>query len=143
MTPSLSYGPLQPEHAAHGGHLTVAAVSSLVAFSGILLAGYLYCGDRSEVRTLARLLAPLYRLSYGKFFIDAMYNAIFVLPLRGLAAVSYWIDRHVIDALVNFVGYVPLAVGSLLRSLQNGVVPFYALVMVLGMLVLLVGSLLS
>ena len=143
MTPSLAYGPLQPEHAAHGGHLTVAAVSSLVAFSGILLAGYLYCGDRSEVRTLARLLAPLYRLSYGKFFIDAMYNAIFVLPLRGLAAVSYWIDRHVIDALVNFVGYVPLAVGSLLRSLQNGVVPFYALVMVLGMLVLLVGSLLS
>ena len=143
LAPSLAYAPLQPEHAAHGGHLTVAAVSSLVAFSGILLAGYLYCGDRSEVRTLARLLAPLYRLSYVKFFIDAIYNAIFVLPLRGLAAVSYWIDRHVIDALVNFCGYVPLAVGSLLRSLQNGVVPFYALVMVLGMLVLLVGSLLS
>ncbi|MGD9648312.1 MAG: NADH-quinone oxidoreductase subunit L [Pirellulales bacterium] len=141
LTPSLAYGPLQPEHAAHGGHLTVAAVSSLVAFGGILLAAYMYCGDRTEARTLARLLAPAYRLSYGKFFFDPLYNALFVLPVRGLAMLSYWIDRYVIDALVNFCGYVPLVVGALLRPLQNGVVPFYALVMVLGILVLLVGSL--
>jgi NADH-quinone oxidoreductase subunit L len=143
LTPSLAYGPLQPEHAPHGGHLTVAAVSTLIACGGILLAGYMYCGDRSEARTLARLLAPAYRLSYGKFYIDAIYNALVVLPLRGLAVVSYWIDRYVIDAIVNLCGYVPLMFGSLLRPLQNGVVPFYALVMVLGMLVLLVGSLLS
>ena len=143
LTPSLAYAPLQPEHAAHGGHLTVAAVSTLVAFGGILLAAYLYCGDRSEVRTLARLLAPAYRLSYGKFFFDPIYNAIIVLPLRGLAAVSYWIDRYVIDAIVNLCGHLPVAVGALLRPLQNGVVPFYAMVMVLGLLVLLVGSLLG
>ena len=63
-----------------------------------------------------------------------------VLPLRGVAALSYLVDRYIIDALVNLCGWVPRAVGSLLRSLQTGMVQFYALAMVLGMLVLL-GSL--
>lgn len=65
---------------------------------------------------------------------------LFVLPLRGVAALSYLVDRYVIDALVNLCGWVPRAVGGLLRSLQTGMVQFYALAMVLGMLVLL-GSL--
>jgi len=48
-------------------------------------------------------------------------------------------DRRAIDGLVNFLGWVPLAAGAMMRSLQNGLVQFYALVMVLGLVVLLVG----
>ena len=56
--------------------------------------------------------------------------------MRLLASLSYFVDRYVIDALVNFCGFVPRAGGALLRSLQTGMVQFYALAMVLGMLVL-------
>ena len=46
-------------------------------------------------------------------------------------------DRWIVDGLVNLCGYIPVAVGSLMRSLQMGLVQFYALSMVLGVLILL------
>ena len=42
----------------------------------------------------------------------------------------------IIDGLVNLLGRIPPALGSLMRSLQMGQVQFYALAMVLGMLIL-------
>jgi NADH-quinone oxidoreductase subunit L len=61
----------------------------------------------------------------------------------GLAAASYWIDRNVIDRTVNFIGRMPPAIGAALRPLQNGLVPFYAVGMVLGVLVLLAAVLMG
>ena len=86
---------------------------------------------------MARVLRPLYELSYGKFFIDQIYQVLIVWPLRVLATISYWVDRYVIDGLVNFVGAIPGVCGAVLRSLQNGMVQFYALAMMLGLLVLI------
>ncbi|HVW38538.1 MAG TPA: hypothetical protein VHB99_14585, partial [Pirellulales bacterium] len=80
-------------------------------------------------------------LSYNKFYIDQIYNALIVAPLRLLANVSYWFDERGIDGLVNLAGRVPPAFGAMLRPLQNGLVQFYALAMMLG-LVVLIGTLL-
>ncbi len=87
---------------------------------------------------IRRVLMPLYLLSYGKMFFDPIYNVLFVWPLRLLARLSYWFDRSVIDGLVNFAGRVPLVVGAGLRSLQSGMVQFYAVAMVWGVIVLVV-----
>jgi len=46
-------------------------------------------------------------------------------------------DRYVIDGLVNLIGGFPAVCGSMLRALQNGMVQFYALAMMLGLLVLI------
>ena len=78
-----------------------------------------------------------YRLSRGKFFCDELYAYAIVLPLRFAAAISYWIDRWIIDGLVNLVGRIPPLIGALMRSLQMGLVQFYALAMVLGALILI------
>jgi NADH-quinone oxidoreductase subunit L len=141
LTPSLSYGPV----VATGGHATfhvdVAFVSTILALLGVGSAAYLYLGDRGAVNALARLFAPAYWLSHGKFFIDQIYGVLILWPLRMLASVSAWFDQRGIDGLVNLVGRTPFGLGSILRTLQNGMVQFYALVMVLGLLVLLVGTL--
>ena len=47
------------------------------------------------------------------------------------------LDDWVVDGLVNTVGRLPLWLGQRLRSLQTGLVQFYALAMVLGGLALL------
>ena len=86
---------------------------------------------------LGRFLSP-YRLSYGKFFFDQIYNALIVTPLRWLATLLDIIDQWLVDGLVNFIGRIPPAIGSLMRSMQTGMVQFYALAMVLGGLVMLV-----
>ena len=46
-----------------------------------------------------------------------------------------------IDGLVNLIGAVPAVFGAMLRPLQGGLVQFYALAMVLGLLAL-IGALL-
>jgi NADH-quinone oxidoreductase subunit L len=139
-TPSLAYEAIAPhEHAHdHGSHLLVAVTSTVIALAGIGIAAYLYLGDQSQVATLARLLSPLYWLSYGKLFFDPIYMALFIWPLWALALASYWVDRYVIDGLVNLVGKLPIWVGASLRALQAGMVQFYALAMIWGVVVLAV-----
>jgi NADH:ubiquinone oxidoreductase subunit 5 (subunit L)/multisubunit Na+/H+ antiporter MnhA subunit len=81
-------------------------------------------------------------MSRSKFFFDEFYELVIVSPLRFLAKVCYWIDRWIVDGTVNTVGRIPAAVGALMRSLQMGLVPFYALAMLLGALVLFAAQLL-
>jgi NADH-quinone oxidoreductase subunit L len=86
------------------------------------------------------LLASPYRLSYGKFFFDELYYWGIVKPLELAAVVLAWIDRHIVDGLVDFAGAIPRSLGGTFRSLQMGLVQFYALAMLLGLVVLLVAS---
>jgi NADH-quinone oxidoreductase subunit L len=140
LTPSLAWSDvpaLAGKEAAHEEvHNLVASISTVGALLGIGLAAFLYLGDRSHASALARLLSPAFWLSQGKFFFDPIYLWFVVRPLEGLAVVFSWFDRTVIDGLVNLVGAVPPLVGTGLRSLQNGVVQFYALAMILSLLVL-------
>jgi NADH-quinone oxidoreductase subunit L len=139
-TPSLAYRAetLHGAEGAAGFNLAEAAIGTLVALSGLALAAILYLGNPAWVAALKRLLLPLYWLSAGKLFFDPIYNVLFVGPLRLLASFSYWFDRVVIDALVNFVGRIPPTLAEGLRSLQTGMVQFYALAMLWGVVVLIV-----
>jgi NADH-quinone oxidoreductase subunit L len=137
QTPSLAYQTVRRIAEKPEFELNLAITSTAIVVAGIALAGFLYLGKRKQVEWFAQLLRPLYLLSYGKFFIDPIYYGLVVWPLRVLASICYWIDRYVIDALVNFVGALPGVCGSVMRSLQNGMVQFYALAMMLGLLVLI------
>ena len=63
---------------------------------------------------------------------------LFIWPLWLLANISSAVDRYLVDGLVNLVGRIPPLVGAALRSLQNGLVQFYALAMLWGVIVLIV-----
>jgi NADH-quinone oxidoreductase subunit L len=126
-------GQIGPLARAIGG-LKRAGLGWLVALAGYVL------GVIALVLAVPLLVASWvtpYRLSRDKFYIDELYQFVIVWPLRGLAAVCAWLDQRLIDGLVDAVGRVPAAVGYLLRSLQMGLVQFYALAMVLGTLILL------
>ena len=141
MAPSLCDKRLEP--IPDGSHVSIMVSSAVVALVGIGAAVVLYPAREGVVKRLAWLMdsVGLYRLSHGKFFFDEIYTVLVIWPVRGLAMLCYWIDRWVIDGLVNAVGRVPVALGAGLRSLQGGLVQFYALAMVLGLLVL-IGALL-
>jgi NADH-quinone oxidoreductase subunit L len=134
--PSIAY--LVPSGGFQGGefHFDIALISTVVALLGIGLASYCYLGHHAEVDSLGRKLGPLRTLSYRKFFIDEIYNACIVAPLRGLGALSYLVDRWVVDGLVNLCGRIPVWCGALFRRWQSGLVPFYSLMMALGTLVI-------
>ena len=114
-------------------------VSVAVVLAGIALAWLLYLGRQELVGQLTRAMdaVRLYRLSHGKFFFDEIYDLLIVKPVHVLAWLSYWVDRYVIDGLVDLCGLLPKRLGRRLRPLQNGMVQFYALAMVLGLLALI------
>ena len=136
-TPSLSLATLTTEELHEGVHIEIAVVGMLAALSGIAVAAFLYLGSPRRVEMLTDVLRPLYTLSYHRLFIDQLYQAFVVWPLWLLARLCYWIDRTVIDGLVNLAGNIPPTLGRLMRSMQLGLVQFYALAMVLGLLVLM------
>jgi NADH-quinone oxidoreductase subunit L len=126
-------------------------VAAIHSFARKLRLGWLTSVAGYVVLLLTMVLtAPLlvgkfftpYRLSSGKFFFDELYALAVVRPLRFLADVCYAVDQWLVDGLVNALGQIPPAVGSLMRSLQVGLVQFYALAMVLGALVLIATKLL-
>ncbi len=149
-TPSLAWEPIRvtgemnaEQHHEHERiHFQIAALSTVVALAGIGLAAFFYLGDRKAIGKIARGMQVIrvYQLSYGKFFFDQIYQVLFVWPLRFLAAVSYAFDRWIVDGIVNLCGWLPRLLGSMLRNVQSGLVQFYALAMVIGVVVLL-GSL--
>jgi len=88
---------------------------------------------------VAAAAAGLYRLSFNKWYVDELYDAIIVRPTVALAH-GLWrgVDVFIIDGAVNGVGRVTQAWGTLLRVMQTGQLQHYALFMALGA-VLMVG----
>jgi len=142
QTPSLASASAESDQvpAETLSHTTVALTSTLVALAGLALAALLYLGPREQlVRRLSDVMdrLGLYRLSRNKFFLDEIYYGLVVAPLKGLARLCCLVDRTLIDGLVNLCGRVPLWDGAMLRPLQNGMTQFYALGMILSVLVLI------
>jgi len=124
--------------------LSIVLWGMIASAAGIGLAWLMYLGSPGVKRRLTGWMegAGLYQLSAGKFFFDRVYEVLVVWPLEGVAQLAAWFDRVVIDGLVDLVGSVPRAVGALLRPTQSGLIPIYALAMIVGLLVLL-GTLLA
>jgi NADH-quinone oxidoreductase subunit L len=84
----------------------------------------------------------LANLSYHKFYIDEIYDALIRKPLDALSGFLYKvIDRRGIDGLVNGIGDSPVEASKGLRLLQTGNVGFYIFMMVAGIIAILVYSL--
>jgi NADH-quinone oxidoreductase subunit L len=126
-----------PQADPHQYNLNLMLLSSVVAVLGIGLAYFLYVVQPSLPGQLARSLGVLYRLSLHKFYFDEIYRTLIVLPLQGLAALVSGVDRHGVDATVMTTGLAPKWLGQAFRPMQNGLVQFYALAMVLGLTVFL------
>jgi NADH-quinone oxidoreductase subunit L len=130
--------PHAEEHAIQWG---LMALSGLVALAGVGLAYLMYIQRPEMPGELARSGRLAYQLSLHKFLFDELYVALIVRPLDGLARFSRIFDLHVLDALVDLVGHVPRLLGILFRPLQNGLVQWYALGMLLGLTVFLLALL--
>jgi NADH-quinone oxidoreductase subunit L len=72
----------------------------------------------------------------NKWYVDELYNAIVVKPLDTLEQFLVWIDKYVIDGIVNGVGRLVQYSSRQLRLLQSGQVGGYVLLMVVGIIVL-------
>jgi len=99
-----------------------------IALIGITLATLMYRTQKIDPGAIADKIQPLYQLSLNKWYIDDIYNAVFVQGSRRLARQVLEVDVRIVDGLVNLTGFVTLVTGEALKYLESGKVQFYALI---------------
>jgi NADH-quinone oxidoreductase subunit L len=115
-----------------GGHALMYG-SSLIALWGIFTAWFFYRRRPTIPMAIALASGSSYRLLYGKYYLDELYDLLFVRPLRGLGRVCYGIDRYFINGVLWGITVVPRGIGFALRGWQQGAMQGYALGMVVGL----------
>jgi NADH-quinone oxidoreductase subunit L len=115
-------------HADTGTELMLMAISSGIAFAGIAIAAYFWLRNRRAADAVAERFRPVYTLLLNKYYVDELYDRLFVQPIKVLSTGGLWkgMDAGMIDGAVNGVGAVVGAGSSLLRRAQTGSVRAYA-----------------
>ena len=111
-------------------------ISLSVAGLGILLAYAMYSTKWISAERMGRVFAPLYKLFLNKYWLDELYEGIFVR--KGLINGSFIglqkFDENGIDGTVNGVANVTLAGGRAIRKAQTGQLQLYGLFIGIGIL---------
>ncbi len=119
---------------AMGGseEIMLMAVSAGVALLSAILAYVLYVGratvpvaDRAERSLPAQVI-------YHKYYIDEFYDRLIVRPITALSDLLYSFGEFLIDGVVGGVAALVGFLSGQLRRLQTGVIGFYVLAMVVG-----------
>jgi NADH-quinone oxidoreductase subunit L len=137
----VSHTPTLPAVEVEGFNWPMLSLSSLTAVAGIGVAWLMYVRQSDLPTRLADAAQRLYQLSFNKFYVDELYAAFILKPLAGFTQFIRIFDLFVLDALVDLIGHVPRLIGYRFRPVQNGLVQFYALAMVLGLTVFLIALL--
>jgi NADH-quinone oxidoreductase subunit L len=120
-------------------HRWFMIISGLISLAGIGLAYRLHLRDRAAGDALPEKLPEISLILQGKYFIDEVYQAAIVEPLRALGRGFFTIDRIVIDGLIWALSFVPQSAGWVMKlTTQRGFLQGYAVTMVLGIVVVLI-----
>lgn len=132
---------LEPEHgASERVELVLMALSSAVALGGIACAAWVFLWNRRVADGLAARFPGVMRTLANKYYVDEVYDAALVQPIRIASEEGLWkrVDVRAIDGAVNGVADTVGGLADLLRRAQTGSVRAYAVSLLLGV-VLIVG----
>lgn len=126
------------EKLSHSMELILMSVAGAGAIIAILAAGRRYI-SRNHIPGDESALSGFEKVVYNKFYIDELYDRLFTKPLFRL---SQWfgsfIDRQIVDRIVNNTADMVDMSGRTLRLFQSGNTGFYVFAMVVGMIVLFI-----
>ena len=127
------------EVAEHGLEGTLMLVSIVVAIAGIGIASYFFLRNRGAAVAMADRVGGLQRLLLNKYYVDEIYNATIVQPIRIVSEEALWkvVDVKLIDGAVNGVGQTVAGASDRVRRLQTGSVRAYAASLFLGVVLIL------
>jgi len=105
----------------------LAATATGVALAGIGLAWATYQRHAIDPETLARMTGPLRVAAARGFWIDEAFLLVYRQILQRMAAVFGWVDRYIVDGVLNVVSAWTVSAGEQLRRVQTGRVQDYVL----------------
>ena len=138
VAPPVPEAPTAAEGESAGTEWMLMGVSVLAAFGGIGLASLIWFRNPRIADTMAARFGVLYRTLLGKYYVDEIYDAIIVQPIKRVSTFFLWrgVDAGLIDGTVNSVGFAVRGSSAVLRRLQTGSVRAYAMSLFVGVIVI-------
>ncbi|MEO5683668.1 MAG: NADH-quinone oxidoreductase subunit L [Chitinophagaceae bacterium] len=100
----------------------------VLALTGIALAAYLFRYKNERPEKYSGQLGGLYKAAYSKFYIDELY--VFItkkIIFNGIGKPAAWIDKNIVDGLMNGAAAATATVASAIKGIQSGKIQNYAL----------------
>jgi NADH-quinone oxidoreductase subunit L len=111
----------------------------LVALAGIGIAMYLFLYENKRPETYSNMLGGVYTSAKNKFYFDELYTFITKkIIFNFIGRPAAWIDKHIVDGLMNSLASATAAVSSFIKGIQSGRVQNYAVYFFGGIVVLAV-----
>ena len=116
----------------------LAAFSLGLAGGGILLAYLMYQRRALDPARFSAVLAPLDWAARRRYGIDAVFVGLYRFVLLAFSRLVGWLDRYIVDGLLNVVSAWTLRAGDRLRRIQSGLAQDYLYGVAFGVLLLFV-----
>ena len=130
----------------------MAGISTAAAVGGALLGLAVYGlpfgrlrASAAELREPLRLLGPVHTLLSQRYYVDHLYEGLIVRRsfYRYFAGLTNWLDRRLVDGIVDLVGWFFRNIGTAVARLQTGQAQAYATGVALGSLLIILGFLIA
>jgi NADH-quinone oxidoreductase subunit L len=126
------------EATSHSTEIMLMSIAGIGAIVIIVLAWIKYVKGRHLPADEASLTG-ISKLVYHKFYVDELYDALITKPLFRLSTwFGGFVDKQIIDRIVNTSADVVGLGGRTLRLIQSGNTGAYVFAMVIGMIVLFI-----
>ena len=123
----------------------MAVVSTAAALSGVALALTVYIRRRDHGSDPLERAKPVYTLLSKKYYVDTLYEDLVVRKgfFRVIAGTLDWIDRNLVDGIVELIGWIFRNIGTAIGKFQTGQVQAYATGIAFGVLAIILALLLA
>jgi NADH-quinone oxidoreductase subunit L len=134
----IRFAVVAPAGDAHHAPAWLAWLSVALALAGIAFAWAVYQRDAINPAAIARAFGPLDFMARRRYGIDAIYGGVYRGFILGFSALIGWLDRYVVDGILNVVSALSLRAGDQLRRIQTGQPQDYVYGVAFGVLFLIV-----
>jgi NADH-quinone oxidoreductase subunit L len=119
--------------------IVLMSVTVIGAVFSIYFARYVYLKNPKVAFNISRKFKGLNNLLVNKYFVDEIYDAAVVNPIERASDRFLWrfTDITIIDGIVNGTASVINYISGKIRKIQTGVTQFYAVIMMLGIVIAL------
>ncbi|MDD2853054.1 MAG: NADH-quinone oxidoreductase subunit L [Desulfuromonadaceae bacterium] len=135
------YGSKYAQHGAHPSHTLewgLMGLSVVIALVGIATAFTMYVKNTELPGKFVATFPALHRAVYNKWYVDELYDFLFVNPCKALGQFLWkGFDIVIVDGVVNGVANVVMGISGIFRYMQSGYIYNYAFSMALGVVVML------
>ncbi len=126
-------------HGHHGEPLLILWMPIIVGVAGLLISFLIYYLKVVDMSKIVSRNNFVFKLLYNRYYQHHIFIEVISLQLTyGLSLVGEFIDRKIIDGIIDGISDGTIAIGEIIRKIQTGVVQSYATAVIAGVGLLII-----